>query len=434
VGEDLAVAKTSGASRHLHAVDVIRVLTVAGVIAAHSTTLTMPTVTAATGGVLVVVHVTRDVFLLLSAFVLGWTFVARPLPRRAFWRRRYPLVAIPYVVWSLIYIVADGDLGSPLHFAGTLGLDLLDGGAHFHLYFLLLTFQLYLVFPALFGALARRPRLHAPLLAASVAVQLFFTAAVHYGWRPPVLAEWLNHPGSWLPSYQLYVIAGLLAALHFDAITTWVRRRSRSIALAFVASVGLALGSYVFDLTVLGYAPVRASEVFQPATVVEALAATLAQLALGLWVADRLGERHKPRLRTLSDASFGIYLAHPLLVAGLLDVAGWAGVSAAVGTLPSGLIEALVVLGLVPFVYAATLAGVLVVRRTKLSLALTGRRSQPSSASRASVSRSSGERTPPMPAPARFAPPPIAGSGGPSLVTHASSAHAAGGLKDNDHA
>jgi peptidoglycan/LPS O-acetylase OafA/YrhL len=388
----------SPGSRHLHAVDVIRVLTVAGVIAAHSTTLTMPVVTAATGVVLIIVHVTRDVFLLLSAFVLAWSFLARPVPPRSFWRRRFPLVAVPYVVWSVIYIVADGDAGSPLHFAGTLGLDLLDGGAHFHLYFLLLTLQLYLIFPALLGFLARRPRWHAPLLALSVAGQLAFTAAVHYGWRPEVLKVWLDHPGSWLPSYQLYVVAGVLGALHFEAVIAWVRRRAAAIVIAYVVAVAVALGSYVIDLKLLGYGPVRASEVFQPTTVVEALAATLAQLALGLWVADRIGERRRRQLRTVSDASFGIYLAHPLLVAGLLDAAGWIGLSGAVGTLPSGLIEAMVVVGLVPFVYAVTLGAVLLARRTRLSLALTGRRRLAPAAS-----GSSGERILPMPALTRVA-------------------------------
>jgi peptidoglycan/LPS O-acetylase OafA/YrhL len=368
----------TGSPRHLYAVDVMRFLTVGGVIAAHATVLTSP-VTDATGGVLIVVHVTRNVFVLLSAFVLGYSFLSRPASPGTFWRRRYPLIVVPYAVWSLIYALTGGDLGSPRHLVGTYAVDLLDGGAHFHLYFLLLTFQLYLIFPALIGFLGRRPAIHAPLLATSAALQIALTAAIHYGWRPSLLRVWLDHPGSWLPSYQLYIVAGLLAALHVEAVTSWARAHTQAITVAFAASVAVGVISYVVDLKALGYSPAQASAVFQPATVLEAVTATLAQFALGLWVAERLGARRKAQLRATSDASFGVYLAHPLLISMLLTGAGWLGVPAAIATLPSGLIEALVVFGLVPFVYAVTLAAVVLVRRTRLSLALTGRPSRAAS-------------------------------------------------------
>jgi surface polysaccharide O-acyltransferase-like enzyme len=372
---------TAGArAGHLHAVDVVRFLTVGGVIVVHATSLTAPAGSDAAGGVLVVLHVTREVFLLLSAFVLAYSARSRPLAPSAFWRRRYPLVVVPYVVWSVIYLLTGGDLGSPIHVIGRLAVDLLDGGAHFHLYFLLLTFQLYLVFPALRSVLVRHPRSHALVLAASAAFELGFTAAVHYGWRPPVLGVWFAHPGSWLASYELYVVAGVIAALHFEAVTAWVRAHTALIVAAFTASVALAVASYVTDLDALAYAPMHAGGVFQPVVVVEAVTATLAQFAVGLRVADHLSARRARQLEHTSDVSFGVYLAHPLLISAILDVASSLGVSAAVGGLPSGLVEAMVVVGLMPFVYAVTLLAVSGLRRTGASLALTGRRARPRAA------------------------------------------------------
>lgn len=366
---------------HLGAVDVVRFLTILGVIVVHATSLVGqagPHATAggtvASGAVLVVLHVTRNVFLMLSAFVLGYSMQSRPLPARAFWRRRYPLVVAPYVAWSAVYLVAAGGLAGPVHAAGRFGWDLLTAGAHFHLYFLLLTFQLYLVFPSLYRFLARRPRLHAPLLVASAALQLAFTAAVQYGPRPPVIGVWLDHPGSWLPSYQLYVIGGLLAALHLDAVTAWVRGHGRLIAGALVASCLLGLGVYAAGLTLLGLTPVAAGAVFQPVTVIETVAATVGQYALGCWAMDRLGARRRRQLRAASDTSFGVYLAHPLIISGVLGVAGWAGLGALLGAWPGAAVEALVVLGLMPLTYAVTVAGIAVSRATPLSLVLTGRR------------------------------------------------------------
>jgi peptidoglycan/LPS O-acetylase OafA/YrhL len=362
------------AAPHLPAVDVVRFLTVLGVIVVHSTSLTNEAGSDATGGVLVVLHVTREVFLFLSAFVLAYSYRDRPQAAGAFWRRRYPLVVVPYAAWSVAYVLTGGHLGSPAHVMETIAVDLTDGGAHFHLYFLLLTLQLYLVFPALLHLLDRGRHLHVPLLVASAAFQLAFGAAVQFGWRPPVLGEWIGHAGSWLPSYELYVVAGVIAALHFDAVTGWVRRHGRVVAGAFAASVGLGVASYLVDLTLLGYGPLRASEVFQPVIVVEAAAALLAQYALGLWAVDRLSGRRLDQLRRSSDVSFGVYLAHPLIIAGILDAASTLGVSSAVGRLPSGLVEAMVVVGLVPAVYALSFLLVAHARRSRFSLAVAGRR------------------------------------------------------------
>jgi hypothetical protein len=157
-------------------------------------------------------------------------------------------------------------------------------------------------------------------------------------------------------------------------VTAWVRRHTRAILAGSVASVALGLASYLIDLTVLGYGPLRASEVFQPVIVVEAGGAVLAQYALGLWAAEHLSSHRLGQLRQSSDVSFGVFLAHPLLIAGFLDVAGSLGVSSVLGPLPSGLVEAMVIVGLVPFVSLVTFAGVALARRTRLSLALSGRR------------------------------------------------------------
>lgn len=362
------------AGGHLAAVDVVRFLTIAGVILVHSTSFANATTSVAANGVLEVFHITRSVFLMLSAFVLSYSFSRRPLPSRAFWRRRYPLIAIPYVVWSAIYFLTDGGVHASLPVVGTFFQDLLDGGAKFHLYFLLLTFQLYLIFPALMAAFRRWPRALIPTLWASLAFQLLFTAGVHYGWRPPILGVWLAHPGSWLPSYTMYVVGGVAAARHFDGLTAWIRGHYRILAAGFAAAVGLSVASYLLDQSFLGYAPIRAAEVFQPANVLEAVAATAAEFALGLWVADRASARRLAFLERASDVSFGLYLAHPLLLGAVLDVAGWVGLSAAMSGWPSGGVEAAIAFGLVPFLYSVTFVGVDIIRRTRYSLPLTGRR------------------------------------------------------------
>lgn len=380
----VAGAEAATARSHLYAVDVVRLLTVAGVIAVHATSLTVGSTARgalAAGVVLVLLHVTREVFIFLTAFVLGFRYRADSVEKRAFWKRRYLVVVVPYVVWSLIYVLADGHLTSPGTVLARYAEDLATGGARFHLYFLLITFQIYAVFPWVIRWVRRvRP---APLLAASLALQLAFTAGTHY-WTsaPGPLGAIFDYPGSWLWSYQFYLIAGLLAAVHFDAVTDWVGHHRRLIVAGSLGVAAAVLASYAVDLTVLGMAPVKASEVFQPAVVLGSIAAIAGQYALGLWVNERLEARRasartarrRVRLASASDVSFGVFLSHPLLLQAVLAVAGATGLSVALGGLPVVAQLALVLGVLVPGVYLIAAALIGVARRTPLSLALAGRR------------------------------------------------------------
>lgn len=365
-----------GGATHLYAVDVVRFLTVGGVIAVHSTSLTVGSTsrgTLAAGFLLSIAHVTRSVFLFLTAFVLGHRYRGEVVHKKAFWKRRYVLVAVPYVVWSFIYVLADGNLTSPLAVTARFAKDLLDGGARFHLYFLLITFQLYAVFPWVLRWVRKaRPW---PLLAASAAVEILFTAGTHY-WAgaPSVLGLLLRHPGSWLWSYQLYVVAGVLAALHLDEVTEWARRHTRLIVGFSLLSVAVALISYELDMHLLGMAPVKAGEVFQPTVVFEAMAAIGLQYAAGLWVDQRAGNRLRARLTTSSDVSFGVYLAHPLLLQAILAITAAVGVDAALGGLSPALQLLMVVAILVPGVYTLVAMTMVLVRRSPLSLFLAGRK------------------------------------------------------------
>jgi hypothetical protein len=142
--------------------------------------------------------------------------------------------------------------------------------------------------------------------------------------------------------------------------------------LAGAGAIGL--GAYAFNIEVLGYSAIKASAVFQPANVIEVVAATLSQFALGMWLTERASARRLARLERSSDVSFGVYLAHPLLLAALLDMAASSGLSGLLSSVPGTVMEILIALGLVPFLYGVTFVGIALARRSRASLALTGRR------------------------------------------------------------
>jgi len=357
----------------------MRVLTVGGVIAVHVVTGTNNPTSVPAGAATILLHVNREVFVLITALVLTYAYAARdrwPLGR--FWAHRYWLVAAPYVAWTVVYFLADGPPAGPLDAVRRLVTDLATGGARYHLYFLLVTMQLYLVFPLLLRFVQATRRYHVPILAASVAVQLAFTAAIHERLHPGgPLGWWLDHPDALLPSYQLYVLAGAILALRIGDLTTWVRGHGRLVVGLVLAGLLAGVASYVYDVSFRILPPVAASEVFQPAVTVESLSVLLGLFTLGVWWADRLRPAALLRaIRAASDASFGIYLAHPLVLQGLLAIAGVTGLLSAILELPGRDTLAIGLLGVLPLVLALTWAAVWVARRSPLSLPFAGRRAE----------------------------------------------------------
>jgi peptidoglycan/LPS O-acetylase OafA/YrhL len=344
----------AGKAAHLHSVDLVRVLTVSLVISVH-TISQLPGGTGLTNGALLtVMHVSREVFFLLTAFVLGYSYRTRaPKSWPAFWRRRYWLIGVPYLAWSLIYFLALGNGWAPARFAH----EVLTGTAQYHLYFLLVSMQLYLVFPLLRWMLRATAGRHGRLLAAAVVYQ--------------VLVYAVTDVNALLLSYLGFVVAGGIAAFHADEFFALTRRHLRAVLLGSTVVIAAGVGWFFVQVELLGRATDLASEVFQPVVAVESFAIAWSFLALGLAWQDR-GTPGRRWIRATADASFGVYLAHPLLLQGLLALSAATGLTAAATHAPGPLVTAVAVLVVVPLIYLTCAAAVAAIRRTPLSLPLTG--------------------------------------------------------------
>lgn len=366
-----------GRSRpHVRAFDLVRLIIMAFVVGVHTLALGGGQVTVVLGAITTVFHTSRELFFLLTALVLTYNYGHRERVRwLGFWRRRYWLIVPGYVAWTAIYYAFDGSGRGP--FPGALARDLLHAGARYHMYFLLVTMQVYLLFPVLRWVLRKTAGHHLALFAAACVYQLALTAALQHDLvRTGPLAEWLNGAGQgiWLDSYLLYVVGGAIAGWHFERICAFTRRHAsaRTVTLAAGFGVAAGLGAYFAQVYAGGATPAAASAVFQPVVVVEAVAFGWALLAAGLLWSDR-GAPHRKFFAAGAASSFGIYLAHPLVLQGLLFAAGTGGVLAAVRSGPATL-EVLALLGVaVPVVYGASWLIASAARRTPLSLMLTGR-------------------------------------------------------------
>jgi peptidoglycan/LPS O-acetylase OafA/YrhL len=361
---------------HVQALDLVRVLVIAFVVSVHTTSFAIATSTPV-GAFITVFHTSRELFFLLTAFVLVYNYGRRPhIDWLPFWRKRYTLVLPAYLVWSLIYFFFDHERLDPVTGAlASFGDDLLNGSARYHLYFLLVTMQVYLAFPLVRWLLRWTAGHHGILFAVVCAYQIVFTLAVqHHLVRSGVVGWYLGDPSPWLPSYPFFILAGGLAAWHFESLAAFTRRRVRLAGPVFAAGLCAGLVSYAFGIAA-GLSPLKASAVFQPAVVVETICFGWALLAVSMYWADH-GARHRRLISAGADGSFGIYLAHPLLLQGLLALAAATGVLAAVRAAPVGLQIAAVLGVAVPLVYGLAAAVVVLIRPTPLSLPLTGRRAR----------------------------------------------------------
>ncbi len=358
-------------ARHLYEVDLVRILTFACVIVVHTTSHTAGPDDIGLYAVLGLAHFTREVFFALSAFVLIYSFLARPVSMKTFWPRRFLLVGVPYVVWSVIYFTASNlhtprAHDTPLDFLGRLVVHILTGTAWYHLYFLLVTMQVYLLVPVIVWVVRRLRGHHVALLVATGAFQLALTAYFAYGTDLP---PWLDSTYSkiWFFTYLFFIFLGAVAADHWSRLFEWVRTHRRTIGFITLGAGVLTLAVFWLQHVALGWSYYHVGTPLQPIEMVWSFAVALGFLAVGSYWAERRtpGSRPSRLADWASDRSFGIFLTHPFVLWLIL----WLGDDWLAKTVPTP--------WLTPVAYVIVVLGAVgiteLARRSPVSLALTGR-------------------------------------------------------------
>jgi peptidoglycan/LPS O-acetylase OafA/YrhL len=340
--------------------DVVRLLAFSAVIAVHALAFTELPDDEGAAGAMMLLEFGREVFLALTGLVLVYAAKDRPVRAWAFWRRRFPLVAIPYLAWTLIYWALTPG-GHPS--LTTLGTDLLDANAEYHLYFLLLTMQLYLVFPLLMRFVKATEHRAGVVLAAVAGLNLAWLATVQYVPAPAGAGGfWWTHAYELLPTYAMYVLAGAYAARHFERLRALVAQQRARLVVAAAAAAIVAEAIYAVQLSAM--APRSANAVVQPAMAASCVAAIIALYLVGLrWASGK--RRGEALVRLGSEISFGVYLAHPLVLQVLLDH----GLGNGQQSVPAPVATALAAVGAA----GGAIAVCLVLRRTPAAPVLTGR-------------------------------------------------------------
>jgi peptidoglycan/LPS O-acetylase OafA/YrhL len=350
---------------HLYQVDAFRVLTFIAVVFVHTTGGTTAADSVTGNGVLNLLHFTREAFFFLTAFVLFHTHYRRPLAVGDFLRRRFLLVGVPYVVWTLFYagptLVDLANRQGPGTATAKLGWYLATGNAKYHLYFLVVSLQAYLLFPLLRRLVRRTEGHHGWLFTGSAVLQVAILTEIMYGPGQSGVVGWLKgYCHVLFPTYQFWFVFGALAAVHLEAFQERLGSRPVRAGIALVCGAGAAQAFYLVAHGA-GQSPFQASSVFQPVMVVWGTGAVIGLYAIAsAWARRRRPGALETMFVTGSELSFGVYLVHPAVLAVVLRVLpGWHA--------PVSTVAAVAV----TITISATL--VWVARRTPLSLAIAGR-------------------------------------------------------------
>ncbi|HVC13246.1 MAG TPA: acyltransferase [Acidimicrobiales bacterium] len=301
--------------------DLYRVVALVGVVGQHSVLWPVPGGSKVGWSLVMFLHATRNLFFFLAALVAVYSQLAEPRRVVSLWVRRLGTVLVPYLAWTFIYFgytMATTHAGA----AGpTLWHDLYNG--YYQLYFLVVLFQVYLVLPGIVWLVRRTRGHHGWVFGVSLAFQLAMMTMSHYfrfhygDWHAVRAVDITLTTSRLIVGYQLFVIAGALAADHMAEMQRLMARYSSRVIWGVAAVFVVTEGYYAFGLT-QGNTPGHASDLYQPVATVWFLAACYGLWAIGWRWANHPRGRHDGRFDRFitwgSDASGGYYLSHVLVL------------------------------------------------------------------------------------------------------------------------
>ena len=276
---------------YLEMFDLFRIVACLAVLSQHSFIWTNMSGNFIGTGFITLLHLSRNSFFFLTGVVVTYAQVTHPRSLGAFWKRRFREIGIPYLAWTAIYLVFSlitvtmswDEIGRFLRHNLFLG--------YSQLYFVVVIFQFYLAFPLL-AKLMRSTRRHGLVMAASLCFATFYGLVEHY--RTPILPvhQAMTSINSVVPmsrdilSYQEFLIAGMLVALHLDQVLEFVGRRYRQILMATVVAAALEVIWYTVSVG-LGSTVERASDDYQPSSALWCFVAIAGVFALSWWWQQR---------------------------------------------------------------------------------------------------------------------------------------------------
>lgn len=250
-----------------------------------------------------------------------------------FWGRRIETVLLPYLIWSLIYLLLQQRFMGICYGAAGMVKMLLNGEAFYHLYFMVVLIQLYLVFPLLLalrrrfggglwgskgsegpehlggsmGSLGsgglrglRRPEgTRAAAFSADVAI-----VAVLYLLYAFWLRRYVPSPDRFFMTYLPFFYAGMV---------TFERPPRATLLTAFGIAGAVTFADYLVGRLAL-YKSITPMTMLSMPLAWEIYSLSIVMLLLAWFKLVNINEKLGGWVSRLSGVTFDVYLAHPLIL------------------------------------------------------------------------------------------------------------------------
>jgi peptidoglycan/LPS O-acetylase OafA/YrhL len=341
---------------YISMLDFFRVAVCACVLGQHSFIWTGMANNDIGTGFITILHFTRNAFFFLTGLVVCYAQITRPRSVWGFWIRRYIQIGVPYLAWTVIYV-----LFTILRPGGEWSLvrsyfwaDVRIG--YYQLYVIVVLFQFYLVFPFLLKLLqSTSTRTHVVITSLSIAIALFIGTDLHFHPQIGEVGRIVHDIGNgwvWsrnLVSYQAYFVVGVMVAYHYAQVLQFVTRWYRQI---LAVSLGVGVTTLVWYLVVVaqGASTGSASDVFEPIAILWSFGAIAGFFAL-CWVWELR------RSRTNAGASTTLTTSGASDVSGLPGALGVSGTRSSSGDAPGSRLSRLRHSRLFSITYLAELSG-----------------------------------------------------------------------------
>ncbi|MHB1419343.1 MAG: acyltransferase [Bacillota bacterium] len=269
----------------------------------------------------------RMVFMFVTGLVLFYGYNGRKVKAVQFFNRRLRTLIIPYAIWTAIYLLIKfwSHMVSWSSFTGFIVVwleNILNGNGFYHLYYIIVAIQFYVVFILIHRVRTSQPKFWALIIMGSGLVLYAFYyyvlevrgASVTSFFAGTSLAgpvHWvMQYKDRMLISYLPFYLLGALAGLNIDSWQRWVEEHIRIVLLGLAVGAGMLLVEYFYLHRLLGQNWALTVSVFKPSMYIYSLAVIHSLACLAFYL-ERNGYL-RWMITPLSANSLGIFLIHPL--------------------------------------------------------------------------------------------------------------------------